>query len=87
MQDKAKEEPASPALRLCSEIQLFDLCDLDSCRYKSDRYCTNDELLVKFESIKEEDDTSTLVYEDDEECADAEDDFDESDESYDEDDE
>ena len=87
MQDKAKEEPAPPAQRLCSEIQLFDLCDLDSCSFKSDRYCTNDDLLVKFESIKEEDDTRTLVYVDEEESADPEADYDESDESYEADDE
>lgn len=87
MQDKAKEEPTSPALRLCSEIQLFDLCDLESCRFKSDRYCTNCELLVKFDSIKEDDDSNTLIYEEDGECADSEDDFDESDESYEEHDE
>jgi hypothetical protein len=41
--------------RLCSEIQLFDLCDLDTCRDRDGRYCTKRELLDKFEAIQEED--------------------------------
>jgi hypothetical protein len=40
--------------RLCSEIQLFDLCDLDSCTYKSGRFCTDQEMLGNFERIAEE---------------------------------
>jgi hypothetical protein len=40
--------------RLCSEIKLFDLCDLDKCRYKSGRYCSNDELVSRFEKIAED---------------------------------
>jgi hypothetical protein len=39
--------------RLCSEIQLFDLCDLDSCKEKEGRFCTNHELVGKFEKIAE----------------------------------
>jgi hypothetical protein len=41
--------------RLCSEIQLFDLCDLDSCRFKKGRFCTDTDLLGRFEKISEED--------------------------------
>jgi len=52
--------------RLCSEIQLFDLCDRESCNFKKNRFCTDPELLARFESIKEEDDRPPLVYEDDE---------------------
>jgi hypothetical protein len=52
--------------RLCSEIQLFDLCDRESCSFRKDRFCTDRELLAKFESIKEEDDRPPLVYEEDE---------------------
>lgn len=81
-------ESLSPATqRLCSEIQLFDLCDLDSCRFKSSRFCTNEQLLSKFEAIKEEDDRSTLLYEEDEgeEEIDPESDFDESDDFFDDD--
>jgi hypothetical protein len=40
--------------RLCSEIQLFDLCDLDSCGYKNGRFCTDPALLDSFEKIAEE---------------------------------
>ena len=39
--------------RLCSEIQLFDLCDLDSCKQKSGRFCTDTALLSRFEKIAE----------------------------------
>ena len=39
--------------RLCNEIQLFDLCDLASCRFKSGRYCTETVLLASFEKIAE----------------------------------
>jgi len=37
--------------RLCSEIQLFDLCDLAACRFKDGRFCSNSELLARFEKI------------------------------------
>jgi hypothetical protein len=48
--------------RLCSEIQLFDLCDLDTCSCKNGRYCTNPEILAKFEAIKEEDERAPQQY-------------------------
>lgn len=48
--------------RLCSEIQLFDLCDLETCCQKEGRYCTNEEVLAKFEAIKEEDERSPEQY-------------------------
>lgn len=48
--------------RLCSEIQLFDLCDLDTCCQKDGRYCTNPEVLERFEAIKEEDERSPQQY-------------------------
>ncbi|HJV36904.1 hypothetical protein [Geomonas sp.] len=44
--------------RLCSEIQLFDLCDLEYCKQKDGRYCTNPKVLERFEAIKEEDERS-----------------------------
>lgn len=59
--------------RLCNEIQLFDLCDLDSCSYREGRFCTKEELLRKFEAINEVDDRQTLLY-DENECADDEED-------------
>ena len=50
--------------RLCSEIQLFDLCDLESCRQKDGRFCTNEEVVQRFEAIKEEDERPQYVAED-----------------------
>jgi len=41
--------------RLCSEIQLFDLCELESCSFKEGRFCTEARILERFEAIKEED--------------------------------
>jgi hypothetical protein len=60
--------------RLCSEIQLFDLCDLENCRQKNGRYCTNPEALERFEAIKEEDPEQYLAEEldEDEETEEAE---------------
>jgi hypothetical protein len=43
-------------LRLCSEIQLFDLCDLERCAFKDGRYCTHADLLARFEALAEPDD-------------------------------
>ena len=74
------EEKLPPVDRLCSEIQLFDLCDLDACKYRNGRYCTNSELLAKFESIREEED-DPLLY-DEHESDDDEDEFDEMSEDY-----
>lgn len=51
------EEQQNPK-RLCTEIQLFDLCDRDTCSHRDGRYCTKAEILAKFEAIKEEDDRS-----------------------------
>jgi len=48
--------------RLCSEIQLFDLCDLETCCQKDGRYCTNPEVLERFEAIKEEDERAPEQY-------------------------
>lgn len=41
--------------RLCSEIQLFDLCAKGDCDCKDGRYCCNESTLAKFETINEED--------------------------------
>jgi hypothetical protein len=46
--------PDIPTQRLCSEIQLFDLCDLDSCRHKTGRFCSDPALLSRFEKIADE---------------------------------
>jgi hypothetical protein len=42
--------------RLCSEIQLFDLCEDDTCAHKRGRFCTKGELLTRFETILAKDD-------------------------------
>jgi hypothetical protein len=41
--------------RLCSEIQLFDLCTKGDCDCKDGRYCRDESILAKFETISEED--------------------------------
>lgn len=51
----SQTKTATQPLRLCSEIQLFDLCDLETCRFKSGRFCTDVKLLASFEKIAEED--------------------------------
>jgi len=40
--------------RLCSEVQLFDLCELTSCRHKIGRFCSDPVLLSRFEKIADE---------------------------------
>jgi hypothetical protein len=77
-----KEQPGTPIDRLCSEIQLFELCDLDKCDYKKERFCKNEQLLKEFEAIKEEDDRQVLLYDDDDLEDDDESDFNGFDEEY-----
>jgi hypothetical protein len=45
--------------RLCSEIQLFDLCDRDDCKFKKGRYCTNEDILARFEAISDDEDANS----------------------------
>ena len=42
--------------RLCNEIQLFDLCELEKCHFKDDRFCTDPEMLARFEAAAEPED-------------------------------
>jgi hypothetical protein len=49
-----------PAQRLCSEIQLFDLCDLEVCIFKEGRFCRQNELLARFEHISDEDECAPV---------------------------
>jgi hypothetical protein len=51
----AGKKPLQPVQRLCNEIQLFDLCDLEKCGHKQGQYCTSKVLLTRFEAIAEED--------------------------------
>jgi hypothetical protein len=50
---KDRTAAAIPEPRLCNEIQLFDLCDLDACSSKEGRFCRNAELLSAFERISD----------------------------------
>lgn len=50
--------------RLCSEIRLFDLCERESCTMKEGRFCTDPQLLLKFEAIAEKDETAGSRYDD-----------------------
>lgn len=47
----SEQKPDVPPQRLCGEIQLFDLCDLNSCLHKNGHFCTNPVLLDRFEKI------------------------------------
>src|ERR1035441_6578724 len=50
MDEKHKPE------RLCSEIHLFDLCSKEKCKFKKGRFCTEPDLLARFEEIADLDD-------------------------------
>ena len=54
MPDSEPKAAGSIPRRLCSEIQLFDLCDLDTCKHRSGSFCTDPVLLGRFEKIAEE---------------------------------
>lgn len=53
-------EESTMQRRLCSEIQLFDLCDngQDVCGHRDGRYCTKGDIIARFEAISEDDDRS-----------------------------
>ena len=55
------EETTAP--RLCSEIQLFDLCEEEACDHKTGKFCNKGELLTRFETIlAKEDERSPEQY-------------------------
>jgi hypothetical protein len=70
-----KEEPLQPEgepaaelpRRLCNEIQLFDLCELERCRFKNDRFCTDPEMISRFEALAEPEDRPVQNFDDDDE--------------------
>lgn len=65
MEDEIQEAPEKKEVkqsRLCSEIQLFDLCSRDVCNHRDGRYCTKGDILAKFEAISEDDDRSPEMY-------------------------
>ena len=95
--EDTEEKPATPVKRLCNEIQLFDLCELERCGHKKGLYCTSDELLNRFEAIAEEDErpaaSGSIRVEDDDALASDDDEYDDAyddaqfdDEDYEEDD-
>jgi hypothetical protein len=57
--DIPAEKVESPQ-RLCSEIQLFDLCERADCVFKRGRYCTDDGMLSRFEAICDDEDESSM---------------------------
>ena len=50
---------AEVSRRLCSEIQLFDLCSLNECGKKEGKFCTDEDLLLQFNEISNENDEVT----------------------------
>jgi len=60
--DSIEAELLKPAERLCSEIQLFDLCDLEKCSFKTGKFCNNLNLLEKFEHISEENEADMVRF-------------------------
>jgi hypothetical protein len=69
LEEQTATEPdvEEPPRRLCSEIQLFDLCYLTRCSFKEGRFCTHADLLARFEALAEPDDRPAQRYDDDEE--------------------
>ena len=67
MGDTSQAEQQSTTLpkRLCSEIQLFDLCELERCRYRDGRFCTDTEMLARFEAVAEPEDRPVRSIDDD----------------------
>jgi hypothetical protein len=49
--DDSVNEIAEPVNRLCNEIKLFDLCNLETCGHRSGTFCTDRDLLIRFEKI------------------------------------
>lgn len=58
----AEEKPK----RLCSEIQLFDLCGKEKCASRDGRFCTDETMLNRFEAISQEEDFPPDQYLEDE---------------------
>ena len=74
-----------PVQRLCKEIQLFDLCELERCGHKQGLFCTSTELLNRFEAIADEDERQPAAGLISEELDDGEDTDDEYDDACDDD--
>lgn len=59
-------DTAAAVKRLCSEIQLFDLCEKGACSSRDGRFCTDAAMLAKFEAVREPEDSPRDHYLDDE---------------------
>jgi hypothetical protein len=59
-QEERQSESVQQIQRLCNEIQLFELCDLNWCGFKDGRFCTQPELLARFEHIADEDECAKV---------------------------
>lgn len=59
--EDAGEMSVKPVNRLCNEIQLFDLCDLEKCGQKQGLFCTSPDLLNRFEAIADDDERPPVV--------------------------
>jgi len=53
---ETQKEQGTP--RLCSEIQLFDICARDVCGHRDGRYCTKGDILARFEAVIGQDERS-----------------------------
>lgn len=71
--ESVETETLKPVERLCGEIQLFDLCDLEKCSFKTGKFCSNPDLLEKFEQISEENEADMVRFPQDPESDDEED--------------
>jgi hypothetical protein len=58
-EDSPVEKTESPR-RLCSEIQLFDLCERSDCVFKKGRFCTDPDILSRFEAISDDEDEGSM---------------------------
>jgi len=64
---KTETESNTIPRRLCSEIQLFDLCELERCHFIDGRFCTDPEKLARFEAVAEPQDRPAPRFDDDDE--------------------
>lgn len=54
MDDPGKED-SIPVRRLCSEIKLFELCEKGACAHREGNFCTDPDMLDRFERIADDD--------------------------------
>lgn len=54
--EEQQEQPKLLPKRLCTEIKLFDLCDIDFCDKKDGKFCTDPQMVSRFEAETEPED-------------------------------